>query len=124
MKPQDGMTISSDPKSTDQYKLTQQLLAENRNIRLIKVTYVSSRALFLEYKIDCLVYTKDETLSAKGAYFHPLEAAKDPDLKIPAVITLRDNYAIKRILSIFLDKDKISCIQRQVINEEIQPLYL
>ena len=123
VKPQEGMTIASDTKSTDQFRLTQQLLAETKNVKFIKSAFHTSRALFLEHKIDCLVYPKDETLYANGAWFHPLEAAKDNDLCIPAVLALRNNHAIKRILLMYLENDKIACIQKQVINQEIEPQF-
>lgn len=124
VKPQDGMTIASDPKSTDQYRLTQQLLAENKNVKLISCAYVTSRALFLEHKIDCLVYPQDETLVANGAFFHPLESAKDIDLRTPAVLAQRNSLAIKHILLMYLNNEKIAQTQKQVINNEIQPQYL
>ncbi len=123
VKPQDGMTIASDPKSTDQFRLTQQLLADTKNVKFITSAFVTSRALFLEHKIDCLVYPKDETLHSNGAWFHPLEAAKDHDLCVPAVLALRNNCAVKRILLMYLENDKIARIQKQVINNEIEPQF-
>jgi hypothetical protein len=116
----DGMSIAADPKATDQFKITQQLCI-GKNVKLLTHSFATCKALFLAGEVDCVLYHRDEWTHSEGVWTHEVFATSDKDYNTPALLVLRSNLAISKILRAYLVNKEIARIQKQVVSREIEP---
>ena len=121
-EPQNGMTMAVDPKSTDQFKITSQL-CQNKDIKIITCTYTTSKALFLEGKVDCLVYHKEPWTEERGIWAHPLKSFKESDVRTPVCLTAKTNQSMGKILLNYINESTVSDIQNQVTSKKMEPQF-
>ena len=110
---EDGMVVSIDSACYDQSLLSRQC-AEGKNVTFVEHSAVNSAELFNERKIDVLVtrnfkwYRDDGTVTVLPI---PSTIAD----KYPVLLTNRNNYGIKRLLTACMDPAEIFKRQRAVL---------
>ena len=121
-KPMDGMIIAADPKATDQFKITSEM-CKGKNIELVQCAFSACISMFLERKVDGIVYHKDEWTKAEGIWTHPIENFDEAGLYTPALLTTKNNHAVGHILRAHLFDSDIAKIQEEVTNKKRHPQF-
>lgn len=118
---EDGMRVGLDPVCMDQKVLTEKL-CEGKNVEIVEFPFIGFEDIIRSGRIDCTVFRGvgwNDNLKKIGLSIVPLEGIEgfDEDMtNTPVVVVRRDNYGIDRLLKKYLDAERISSIQQEVLD--------
>lgn len=118
---QPGMVIGCDAKSSDQFRLTQQV-AQKYNLTIKQIPYMACVGALLEHQIDATVYRKDFWLADSPTVSTlPIEDSEysQADMNTPVILTNRNNHGIAKILRSYLQEKELHQIQQLVLDRKM-----
>ena len=118
--PQDGMRIAVDPKATDQFVLTNRL-CQGKNVEIVHCAFSACISMFLEKKVDAVVYHKEHWIEAEHMHTHKIESGQD--MYIPAIVTAKGDKVIQQLIKTYIADISISKTQQDVTNKKIYPQF-
>lgn len=123
---EDGMRVGIDPSSIDQALLAKEA-CRDKNVELVRINYMNLMTAMQRGQIDATVWNRDDFYASSYPFKVVPLAPKDPvqaQKNTEAVIAVeKDNRLALRTLRSIIDKELVRDIQKQVMENELIPIY-
>lgn len=118
---EDGMRMGVDPVCEDQCVLTEKL-CKGKQVEIVEFPFIGVEDILMNRKVDCVVFRKigwNEHAEQYQLNEVPIEGIRGfsiEDMNTPVILVNDKNYGMDRLLAKYLDAERISKIQQEVLN--------
>ena len=99
----DGMKVGVDPDAIDQTQISQ-AMCKGKDVEFVKMPFESTVEILHERSVDCIIIRNEKWFKNNTDMTPlPVTTADYPinDTVVPAVLVNKNNYGIKKLLSIY-----------------------